>query len=954
MKSWLFWVFSFMFLLQAIALKAQQYSLQHFSVNEGLIQSDVNKIIQDEKRFIWIATNGGISRFDGLKFRNFNIPIGETINDIVEGDQHEIYFLTKQGIGIIRNDSVYSYYFGTNMLRSQCRNLVFNDGKLWMITNCGITFFDGKNFHVTQPIISSDLDAVWFSIDSNKAFWIEDSNKSIWHTENNKLTKLNIVGKALRNGSEMAVSRSNDVYKIGTGEMSFLDHFDQPELNNLQQINNIWYYSSGNRLFRKKGNQTEILFEVPENDKINMLYIDKLRRLWIGTHNGFYYSNSLAFKKYYIPGKLEKQIWGVIEDDAKNLWFASYGKGLTKYDGNDFKRIDSYKSQLKTDSFYIGSLKKSNGNLLFTTTKGVLQFDGKQFKKVPHLPAQIYLHIYEDVDNQAMIYAGENSLVFEKNGFVKVFDNVEFNLPQVFDILKDKNNIYRMGGAENTVFYDGKNFLAPDTSKFGYTKGVYSSVTDSKGNIWIATRYGIYFYDYKTCKPVLTNEIAEAVLDLKSYFGNIYFGTIKGVGLISLDRFYKNEKAVSYFDYKNGYQGEEVVQNGAIVCSDSSIWIPSTRGVVKFVPSMVVRANHLPPVHLESLIVYDHKGGKKSISGFKLNENKTIDLDCKCKEIEINFLCVSLSDPEGITYRYRLEKYDYDWHEVPYTVRSIKYDQLPVGEYLFRIEAFNKEGVLSSMQSSFNIKIAPAFYQKWWFRILTSIFILLILFEVFRILKEKELRKAVAQQQMLKLKADALAAQMNPHFVFNCISSINALINMGHKQEATLYLGRFATLLRNVLKSVRVNEISLEEELLMIENYMKLEQTRYSKPFNYSIIRPEGISPTLIMIPPLIIQPFIENSILHGFTGLTIFEKRINILAVISGERLTVIIEDNGKGISSDKQRETGLGTKITKERIALIEKHAFVRIESHTDENQHGTIVTIEIPLKIKKIEND
>jgi len=180
------------------------------------------------------------------------------------------------------------------------------------------------------------------------------------------------------------------------------------------------------------------------------------------------------------------------------------------------------------------------------------------------------------------------------------------------------------------------------------------------------------------------------------------------------------------------------------------------------------------------------------------------------------------------------------------------------------------------------------------------------------------------------------------------------LINMGHKQEATLYLGRFATLLRNVLKSVRVNEISLEEELLMIENYMKLEQTRYSKPFNYSIIRPEGISPTLIMIPPLIIQPFIENSILHGFTGLSIFEKRINILAVISGERLTVIIEDNGKGISSDKQRETGLGTKITKERIALIEKHAFVRIESHTDENQHGTIVTIEIPLKIKKIEND
>lgn len=239
MKSGLFWVFSFMFLLQAMALKAQQYSLQHFSVNEGLIQSDVNKIIQDNSRFIWIATNGGVSRFDGLKFKNYNTLIAETINDIVEGDQHEIYILTKKGIGMIRNDSVYSYYFDTNMQRSDCRNLVYNNGKLWMITNRGITFFDGKSFHITQPIICKDLNAVWFSIDSNKEFWIEDSNKSIWHTENNKLTKLNVDGKAQRNGSEMSVIRANDVYKIGSGEMLFLDHFDQPELNNLQQINNI-------------------------------------------------------------------------------------------------------------------------------------------------------------------------------------------------------------------------------------------------------------------------------------------------------------------------------------------------------------------------------------------------------------------------------------------------------------------------------------------------------------------------------------------------------------------------------------------------------------------------------------------------------------------------------------------------------------------------------------------
>jgi sensor histidine kinase YesM len=214
-------------------------------------------------------------------------------------------------------------------------------------------------------------------------------------------------------------------------------------------------------------------------------------------------------------------------------------------------------------------------------------------------------------------------------------------------------------------------------------------------------------------------------------------------------------------------------------------------------------------------------------------------------------------------------------------------------------------------------------------------------------MKKKERKKAEIQQQILRLKADALAAQMNPHFVFNCISSINALINLGDKQEATLYLGRFATLLRSVLNSVRSNEISLEEELLMTENYMQLEKARYSNPFNYTIERPEGISTTAILIPPLIIQSFVENSILHGFTGLANFEKRINILAGTSGDSLIVIIKDNGIGIPPNKQHETGLGTRITTERIALLGNKAHVTIDSKIDEDDHGTTVTITIPLK-------
>jgi ligand-binding sensor domain-containing protein len=949
MKLGHYWLTILFCLISSVALKAQQYSMQHFSVNEGLIQSEVNQIIQDKKKNIWIATNGGVSRFDGLKFKNYNIPISQVVNNLAEGKQHEIYASMEKGIGMIRNDSVYLYFFDQDMHLAKCRNMVFSQGKLWMITSRGVTIFDGKSFRVIHPFSSDQLNSVWFTIDNKGVIWIEDANRNIWHTENNKLVQFETEAKALKNGKELAAINEGNLYQISGENMAFLDHFDQKELNYLQRIGDSWYFTSDYRVFRKKGANAEVLFEASENDKITTLFVDKENQLWIGTHNGFYYSNSLAFRKFLIPGILDNRVYGVVEDDKKNVWFTSFGKGLTKFDGQEFKRIYSYKNQLNTDTFYTGSLKKSNGNLLFTTTTGVLQFDGKHFSKISYLPTQTYMHIYEDVANNMVIYAGEYSLVVETKDSLKVFNNLEYKLPQVVNILKDRNNIYRLGGLENTVFFDGIRFLPPDSARFGYIKGMYSSVIDNKKNIWFATRYGIMFYDYKSCKPIYSDEIIGSVLDLKLYFDKIYFGTIKGVGLIDQDKFYKNEKAVSFFDHSNGFAGEEVVQNGAIVSSDSSIWIPAARGVTKFSPSNVKDEDHLPLVQIESLISYNKNGDKSVVSGYELTESKDINLTYNFRDIEVNFHSNFFSDPEGVTYKYKLENYDYLWHEVPFSLRSLKYSQLPAGEYIFKICAFNRLGASNEIPTTIYINIASPFWQKWWFRIVSLIFVLFSIFEVFRKMKNGERRKADIQQQILKLKADSLAAQMNPHFVFNCISSINALINLGDKQEASIYLGRFATLLRSVLKSIRINEISLEEELSITENYMQLEQARYSNPFIYTIQRPSGMSLTKILIPPLIIQPFVENSVLHGFNRIPNYDKRINILAVISGDRLKIIINDNGSGIGTDNQIETGLGIKITKERIALLERNANVQIESHIEKDCHGTTITIEIPLKIK-----
>ena len=688
MRALVFFTIAAIDLLVPLQIVAQQYSMQHYSVNEGLIQSDVNKIIEDHKKFIWIATNGGVSRFDGLKLINYKIPISQIAYDIEEGDRDELYVLMNDGIGLLRNDSICSFPFAQGTRLGKCRNLVFNSGKLWMITNQGLSSFDRRGFHLQLSFEGFGLNPVRFFISSNNVFWIINSDATVWLIENNKLTRFESDGRPIGIGQEIMFSKMGMVYGIHEKKRVFVDHFDQKELNHLQRVGDFWYYSSNSQVFRKKGDITELVFEAPENDLIRSLLIDNEKRIWIGTHNGFYFSNSLLFKKYLIPGKLNNEVYGIVQDNNQNLWFTSFGKGLTKSNGNSFEHLESYKNILNTDTFNTGSIKKADGNLLFPTTKGILLFNGNRFSKVAEIPSQTYEYIYEDIKNNTMFYAGEKSLVIVKGSNVKIFDNVKYHLPQIFDIIKDRNNIYRLGGEEKTVFYDGRNFLSPDISRFGYTKGLYSSVQDINGNLWFATRYGLMIYDYKTCKPVLTEDIREAVFDLKIFFGKIYFGTIKGVGLIDPERFYKKEHSVTYFDYKNGYQGEEVVRNGAIIALDSSIWIPATRGVTRFFPSGIKSISHLLPVQVETIVVSDLSGNANVLTAYDLDKNDKITLKDKYCNIEINYHCSYYSDPDGLSYKYKLENYDHDWHNVPFNVRNIKYSQLPAGYYIFKINAF--------------------------------------------------------------------------------------------------------------------------------------------------------------------------------------------------------------------------------------------------------------------------
>jgi LytS/YehU family sensor histidine kinase len=217
------------------------------------------------------------------------------------------------------------------------------------------------------------------------------------------------------------------------------------------------------------------------------------------------------------------------------------------------------------------------------------------------------------------------------------------------------------------------------------------------------------------------------------------------------------------------------------------------------------------------------------------------------------------------------------------------------------------------------------------------------------------------QQQMADIEMQALRAQMNPHFIFNCLNSINRYIVKSDQATASLYLTRFAKLIRLILDNSNSKTVTLTNELEALRLYIEMESIRFEKQFKYSIVIDEAVRPDHVYVPPLIIQPFVENAIWHGLLHKeTAGELRIQV-SLTKQSLLECIIEDNGVGRARAKEFKSksagnnkSLGMKLTENRLALLNKHAqwdaVVQIEDLVDpEGQAaGTRVTIKIPIDV------
>lgn len=453
--------------------------------------------------------------------------------------------------------------------------------------------------------------------------------------------------------------------------------------------------------------------------------------------------------------------------------------------------------------------------------------------------------------------------------------------------------------------------------------------------------------------------------------GRLWISTEKGISA-----FDPGSKTFQTFDESDGLADTYLQHKGLRWCGSGEIFVGQTKGFYSLRPNHDYENREPPVLAFTGFRVFD----KPWSTGKDLNFLPEVRLRHDQNFFTIQFAALNFSQAGRNKYFYRIEGIDPQWVSSGNRAEAT-YTKVPPGKYLFQLRAQNNSGVSSKNELKLMIIVEPAFYQTWWFRILLLALFIGAIVQYFHSRLDRIFKQAAAANELSRLRAvkaelenKALRAQMNPHFIFNALNTIEALIIEEKPDAASALLQKFSKLVRLVLENSQQPRISLTLELEALELYIQLEAIRMDGRFRYQIDVDPQLERQRCQIPPMILQPFVENAILHGLRHLRehegLLKVQIRPVSPIPDERTTPVadggylhcrIEDNGIGraraaeinartrISEKKQ---SLGTKLTTERIELLNapgrQDYHVEISDISGENGTGTVVELYLPLEV------
>ena len=494
-------------------------------------------------------------------------------------------------------------------------------------------------------------------------------------------------------------------------------------------------------------------------------------------------------------------------------------------------------------------------------------------------------------------------------------------------------------------------------------RGMGVMEADASGRVWIATRTKYLGYahadslDRGVIRFLGKNEGLEdeKVWLVKLYKSKLLVFTEEHLQILNPDKMqFERSYDLNY--------GLKFYNSNATLLSSGEIAVGQNKAFAVFSPETLKINQEKPRAYITSFKVFDNPW----LLNNSINRPDSIFLSHKENFFSFEFSSIGFNMAEKISYRYKLEGFDKDWQDGTQR-RFAAYTNVPGGDYRFIVEAFNNEGIAFEKPSITYLHISTVWWKTAWFWGIMALvlFILGRMISKWRIaqVRKEERVKSEYERKLAGVELSALRAQMNPHFIFNSLNSIEYYIINNEPEKASDYLNRFSRLIRLILQNSKSTRVPLKDELEALKLYIEMESMRFDNLFNYEVKVESSIDSGQISVPPLLIQPYVENAIWHGLMQKAREEKgKLDLSIRRENGHLLCMIEDNGIGReaarllkSKSATRRKSYGMKITSDRMYMLNKlagaDASVEVKDlyHADGSAAGTRVELMIPLAQK-----
>jgi len=963
-------LFFLLYLISAFHVQGQDREIffENLREREGLPYHLVQDIDEDELGRIWIATYNGVYRYDGYQFLPFQHNPADSQS--ISSNLCPSLFIDSE-----------EYVWVGSSQKGLCRILP-NSPKVQRFPEDFLTNDEGKSSRFIHRIAEDSYGDIWVHGSSGLFHLKKEKDLNISPTyiiEQAGLQHKNINCLFGDAQGRLWIGTKSGLFVYDIAQKEYLE-IDGMSFIRDAKISNITHAEDG-RVWIGVRDQVGIYLYDPlkkrieayphigdfsESNRVHLAFENE-HLLWVLAGRSGVFRHDLRDKsqKFFEgkdyeqnPGNFSNFTHSPLLDHGGNMWFCGGGLHKLSYTNKRFTQythpLSNYQSTaaIYDDPAYRITAIYGQGIILWKKNSN----EFVHLKKEQGLKTgQVYAIASWDKDR--ILLAGPNGVQFlspeteSLQEFLRIKGGVSFAekwegkfllggrkglwswLPgqEAKNLLKDVSIKHVERDASGTFWLASldKGLLrwnpqADSLTAFSYNPDVIQSIQsnrvehldiDAQGRIWLATGAGVESFDPNTESWTYYKEEAALagirVNAIRVYRDReVWVSNNQGISVYKL-----GEGSWTHYNERQGILNAYFYERAFFENEEGRLFFGGRKGVVHFYPDEIKEDLHLPYLYLDSV-----KVDNKAIE-YSPDLGNGIEIDWQDKYFEITFTGIHLSNPQDIQYEYRLLPNHTNW--IPIKERRLFYSGLSSGNYSLQIRAANADGLWMKEPLEVDIRVLQPFWESSFFLFSLAALAALIFWLIFRKREQRLEKEHSLQSKIYDLERSALRAQMNPHFIFNAMNGIQHFISEGDETTALKYLSKLSRMIRKVLDYSHEPFIPLEEELQLLRNYISLEEMRFDKQLDQEIMLGEGIEVGLISLPPMLLQPIIENAINHGLLPLKDRKPLLSISIQKQDDQLLAIsIRDNGIGRKAaahrSKKLDASKGTQLVEERIKL------------------------------------